>query len=191
MKRYSLSIITTCIVIFSSCNQLILKLAGANNNQSFSKIEDYYEHVQSSYSIDLTNLYYVECKTHYNFLQKVVGEKTDIYYGTFIDELNKFKTSEFLNENKSCSGRILNEIENPTQELIIDSIFYQVDIINANTSEKFLPSKGKKNIVLIFSTNLGRFHQKDIIEIQHRFSDTTKYQLAIISMDRICDLKTK
>lgn len=188
--RIIILIISACLLIINqSCNHLVQILYGSNKNINFTDKEEYVKYVKGKYVLNSENLYYIDCTSYYNFVNEISEKKIIVYFATFLDDCIKYNTSSYFNENKSCSGRIFNEIQNPTQEKIVDSVFYVNQILNIVTSERFIPQKGKNNIIMIFSTNLGRFHKNDLIEVQKQFSDSSKYNLIFITLDRICHLQ--
>jgi hypothetical protein len=169
-----------------SCKSTISLIYGVNKNHSFKNKTDYVKYVTHKYILDKKNLYLPSCADKEKLISYIIKDKVDYYYASFTGEATKYESSYFYNNDKSCSGRVRNEIVNPTGLKMQDSLFFKVKLLNVDTKSRCFPKKNKDNIVLVFSTNQGRIHQRDMLKIQKEFADTSKFNLILISLDKIC-----
>lgn len=180
-------IVTLCFT-FGSCKVIVTQLMGINNNKSFNSQEGYKKYIHKKYKINSADLYYASKDKLLFFYDLIAKSKVSIFYGIFVNTNQGVEISNFLSENKSCYGRIAKEIGNESGVIISDSLFHNVEILNIDTKENYVPSNLKKTIVLLVSTQFGSAYKNDYYQLQQEYNDSAKYKFVIISLDDIASL---
>lgn len=169
--------------LFNSCTPIVNGLLGVNKQKAFQNSEEYVAYVQKMYAINSSHLYYLSPNTATSFINSIISGHTSNFYGVFTDKHMRLDNSDWQKDANSCYGRVVHEINNPTESRISDSIFIKNEVIHVASGKRFFPENDLKTIVVVFSVKQGRLHQKDFEGLQELFSDTTKYALCFVSMD--------
>jgi hypothetical protein len=189
--------------LLSGCSSIIKETYNVNNNYHFESVADYLEYFNQTNGFKGDKILYPNSISYNKLITQVVNEKTAIYYGTFINDSTELIKSEFLKENISCMGRVLNEIKknsqsSPFRGAAIDSLL-QPDKDFSKLTLYYLADKKpfhidntqkKLNVFLLYGKNIGKLFKKNFNEIL-KYTDDNKDLLTLhfISVDICYNLK--
>lgn len=191
--KYIIFVLT--FIFCLGCSSVIKEVYGVNKNKKFNNINEYTSYINENYNFSTQDVYYANDESVYNELvMDIITSHTNFFYGIYINDSIRVKKTDFLKENESCRGRILKEISNISEDpestrLEKTTIFKDNLFKNIVTNKPLnLNTANRKKVILVFSYKLGTLLDKDFKEIKILLAEK-KYDLYIISVDRIHDLK--
>lgn len=188
MNKFFIALFLFFTISFMSCKPIISTIMDINKYKTFENKAAYQTYVNKKYGINSNDLYYASEKSKIKLIKYLQAHNIATFYGIFINHTNRYQFSEFLNDNKGCYGRILKEIASDSLNIITDNLYEDVEILNINSNNRFIPSNNKKTITFIFTTNFGNVYKNDFKKYLKQYNDTTKYQFIFISLDDIASL---
>ena len=176
--------------ISTSCNSGEKLIFGANKDKKFSSIKEYRAYMKAMYSFDQKQFYYADQKNYDSLLYYVAGNKIDYLLGIFENDSIEYKKSLFLDDNESCIGRIVNEIEviskSGKSEKIRNDFFHNNRFINLENQQILdMQSSKTKKVILVVSYKLGRIHKNDFTKIEEIVNQQMDYELIVLSLDKV------
>lgn len=173
------------ILFLVSCKSIIKNAYQVNKEIQFESREDYKNIAETKYKIKPANLFYTSRSDYLRLIELINLRKVDYFYGIFTDETTKLRASNYLNDNQSCRGRIMKEMQSKSGNIIRDSLFQKISFYNIINANRSIFPNGKHRIVLIFGHTQGLLKRKDFKEIQDIVLKNPKFELFIISLDPI------
>jgi len=188
------------IILFSSCYQLSKNKYQFNRSFEFRSKMMYYDFLVKKKIFPPDHILYIDSASLFKFYEhKIKNDSYVIYQGTYINDSVSIKKSNFLADNKSCSGRIQQEIETnlkrknlTNSELDFGSNIsaYKMFYLKNNLPYDEKVNQHKKAIYLIYYFPLGTYYDAFYKEV---FAITSQYEssanLYIICIDPVWGLK--
>ncbi|KAF2514502.1 hypothetical protein E0W68_13595 [Flavobacterium salilacus subsp. salilacus] len=165
----------------SSCKSIYSKLEATNQYQTFKSKNEYVEYFNKNYNLPEENIYFPIENEYYNFLSYIGSQDVDYFYGITLNSKEKIFDS-FLNENNSCSGRVLNSIRSIGENTqTVGTNFFSYKFINI---ENQLLDSSEKLIIFLISPQLGKSTKKEIKKFSEDKSLIPKnFKIVYIAMD--------
>ncbi|WP_175620879.1 hypothetical protein [Chryseobacterium schmidteae] len=176
-----------------SCVPVMKEVYGVNKKIEFKNRKEYISHLQNKYNFNLKNLYYADEKSYDNLINHIVTNDLNYFYGIVLNDSIQIKRSGLI-KNESCSYSILNEMNAVPKELNStntekNNFFVKNSFFNILNDEPLnLNSNERKKIILIFSYTMGQLRESDFVEIEKLFIENRKFDLYILTVDRVFDL---
>ncbi len=177
-----------------SCVPVMKEVYGVNKKIEFKNRKEYTSHLQNKYNFNLKNLYYADEKSYDNLINHIVTNDLSYFYGIVLNDSIQIKRAGLI-KNESCSYSILNAINTIPKELNStnterNDFFIRNSFFNILNDEPLnLNSNERKKIILIFSYTMGRMNKSDFAEIEKLFIANKKFDLYILTVDRVFDLE--
>lgn len=189
-------ILTICLT--SSCKSILESVYGMNKKFEFTSKSAYVKYLENKKGLDISRVIYPDSGSRVSFLNAIQQGEFSVYYGSLLNDSIELIRSDILNENISCMGRIINEMNSgisglnlsdsgllANSELKNYTFRYIADnkIFDLNNSEK------RMKIIMLYSFSLGRYFDNTFKEVQ-KFHVTHKdvTELIIISLDDVQSL---
>lgn len=188
-----------CITIFS-CQTLAKNKYDIGRTFSFRSKQAYYDYLKKKSFLPAGNILYPDSASYVKFtVEKIQQDSSLVYQGTYLNDSVYVKKSSFLQDNKSCSGRIQGEIEtNISLDNYPDSILkkgtkmssYNLYHLQNNQPFNVNSGSGKLKIYLLYAYGFGTYYDnffKDVNEIQKKYAH--KAELYFICLEPLYFLK--
>jgi len=199
MLKRSLVFLLLYGISFSSCKFLVGKYYGTNERFNFESRKAYSDFLEKKKKFDLSDIIYPDSAYWFNFVDFISRNELSEFYGCLLNDSTELKKSNFLQENLTCMGRVLGEIQtnaiqysSSDSSLIIKNNFKNFLFREFLTNKKFELNHSEKplKIILIYSYSFGRVFDKlyDSVYSFH-MSHINETQLNIIALDNIFHLK--
>ena len=196
--KFSILLIT---ILFSfSCRSVLYRRYQMNREFDFSTKKSYLNYLVEKRHLIPEYLYYFD-KVSYNIFlnQFVQDKKSQIYFGTFLNDSISFIKSPYLKNNETCIGRMASEIaknlsestdnKNITESVINFKSFRLISLFNGKILEG-LPANQKKKLIVFVDNYYGSYFDsfyKEVQEIQKK--EQQELDLIIILIDPVSYLK--
>jgi hypothetical protein len=183
-KRKITTIILPLILLSAviSCKAIYSEMSGMNKTYTFKNKSDYTTFFSSKYHYDKQKIFFVNKDQYWDFFEYISKEKSSYFYGITLNDSLKIEDS-FLNENKSCLGRI-SKIINSTNTVYETKSSKISSFEFINTENRKIDFNIGKSIIFLISPKLGSGINKDIYkltkEIKNRNSLQTNYYFICI-----------
>lgn len=186
MKHNYSTYIVLGFCLLTSCGQLLPAIYNVNQNKEFASKTAYKDYIIKSTSVDISRFLYLDKDSYHKFLDYIASNNVDYYLGTFINDTLQIAKSKYFEENRSCSGRIIPELDSSLRRNS-----YDLNTVLKNTSLYYLdrrPAKitdtSKMHVYLIYSYKMGRVHNKDFKSVKDYVDKhSNKFDLFVISID--------
>lgn len=195
------TIISACFLLFFhlSCKTLISKKFHFNEDFRFRTAPEYLAYLETNKKIDPRNVLYPDSTEAENLMTYIYNNKLTIFYGTILNDSLEVRKSAELQDNLSCMGRVLTDLENAiTQKpfndtsLYVKSDFGKFKFRRALTRDKFNASSdpAPMKIILLYSYSYGTYFDP-LLEEMRKFAldNAGKAEVYIISLDYIYHFK--
>ena len=185
-KKTKFIILLLGVVVLCSCKAFVNVVYHPKKVVQFDDLEDYKITADKKYKINTENLYYISDSAYSSFINLIITQDIDYFYGIFIDDTSKIISSPFLKENPGCRGRIISELDISSYTKTRDEIFRQFQFVNISTGKTLkFTDNGKKKLVLIFAHTAGLMMRKTFVELQKEVKRRSDYEVFIISLDPV------
>lgn len=100
----------------ASCKMYAVKKYHLKKQQSDTTKKNYRTFIHNKSGVDYSKVLYLDSLSYYTFLNETyISSASPILLGCYVNDSTVIKTSDFFNENASCSGRIEQEVESALQ----------------------------------------------------------------------------
>jgi hypothetical protein len=185
-------LITLAVVTCWCCNPIIKSVYHVNREFKFTSRTDYLAFLNKSYSLTPGQVVYFDSVSERLFITDAMQKSISEYYGSFINDSTEIKQSAFLEENASCIGRVLKEIEDNSGKiddslLVKNTVFRNYKLLNAKTDQQLEVNADKKvKVFLLYSYRLGTYFNsfyKDVAALSKNNKD--QLSIYVITVDPI------
>lgn len=191
-KRAAIYLLVIGISLLFSCKAWISKKYHFNQEFPFKTPEGYLSYLEKKKGFDLSHVIYPDTSTLENFLFYISKNQLAEYYGSLINDSTEIKKTESLQDNLSCMGRVINEINtNSKQGSITDTNLAKNDFYKYNF--RFISSKNKFDlnnspkplkIILLYTYSYGTYFDSFLKEMNKFSKEHEKdAEVYIISLD--------
>jgi hypothetical protein len=180
------------VAISCGCRPIFNAVYKFNREFTFTNRTEYLSFLDRSYSLAPEQVVYLDSLSEQLFIMEVVQRNISEYYGSFINDSVEIKHSSFLEENTSCIGRVLTEIEANSGK-ITDSLlvknknFRQYKLLNTKTDQQLALNADKKiKVFLLYTYRMGNYFNgfyKDVAALSKGKKD--QLSIYVISLDPI------
>ena len=163
------------ILIVSGCSSAVQKLTKTGRTSQFQTKMEYLNAVSKENRFSPEQMLYLDSASYVTFGTEVLmKEQPVVYFMTLINDSVAFKKSDFFQADKSCTGRMDNEIvrhvmiNSPESDSLVkipDLSRYIFRSFADNREIKFDFSGNKRAVVLLFLYNHGTSFKKFYREI--------------------------
>jgi len=182
-----------CFLFFTSCKTILSKKYRVNQKFSFTSSAEYLDYLQKVKGFDLSHVIFPDTTTVNAFIGYILQKELVEYYGSLINDSTEVKKSQTLQDNLSCMGRVINEINtnkainsfNDTS-LLAKNEFHNFNFRFISSKEKFDLNRSTKplKIILLYAYSYGTFFDEFLNEM-NKFSQQqgNNAEVYIISLD--------
>jgi hypothetical protein len=176
----------------SGCQPILKAVYGVNREFRFTTRTDYLAFMNRTYSLAPEQIVYFDSVSERLFITDAMQKSISEYYGSFINDSTEIKQSAFLEENASCIGRVLKEIEDNSGKiddslLVKNTVFRNYKLLNAKTDQQLEVNADKKvKVFLLYSYRLGTYFNsfyKDVAALSKNNKD--QLSIYVITVDPI------
>ena len=184
----------------ASCKMYAVKKYHLQKQQLDHDKKTYRAFIHTKSGVDYSNVIYLDSLSYYTFLKETyISSTSPILLGCYVNDSAIIKTSNFFNENTSCSGRIEQEIEASLQvngiELQKRTVFprissYRFRFIESDSLFFFNKPQKSVTVFLAISSSFGSYYDdlyKSINRLFVAYKD--KMNLYFIVVDPFWKLK--
>lgn len=153
------------LIFLLSCKSLLYKKYSMNRPFNFQSPAEYLKYLHSIKGLDTSHVIHPDSSSIWPFMQYIQNQRLSEYYGTLINDSVEIKKSKEMEENLSCIGRALTDIERNVVKtadtsLYVKNDFYKYKFFRSNTNVLFDFNESTKpvKIFLIYSYNYGTYY---------------------------------
>jgi hypothetical protein len=174
-----------------SCKALLLKKYKFNQEFKFQTKDEYLNYLQIKKKFNMSHVLYVDSNSNNNFANYIMDLHIAEYYGTLINDSTELKKSEKLQENLSCMGRVLTDINQNILKLSDTSLYikndfkkFQFRYVNSGELFRYDDSGIPLKIVLLYGYAFGTYYN-DFYKAMNNFSaeHSKEAEVYIVALD--------
>ncbi len=188
-----LLVVTT---VLSACHFMAQYKYHIGKEMSFKTKKDYLSYIEKKRIISAQHILYLDLISLEDFYSdKIKNDNSLVYQGSYLNDSVCIKKSFSLEENKSCSGRMVHEIkENLLKQQYPDSVLcktkklssYKLYYLHNNESFVIEHNNKKLKVFLLYSYRLGSYYNrfyKQMLQLQTL--NSSLIDIYLICIDRI------
>lgn len=180
------------IMFFTACKMYTYKKYHIEKPTSLKTRADYVKHMSSRNLFPLNQVLFIDSASYISFItEKVQQDSSVVYVGSYLNDSIVIKRTDLLNENTSCSSRMLNEIRHnismktlPDSILITEKKLSSYKLYHLSDGRPFrFNDNGKIHIILNYTSLIGTYYDdfyKRVMEIQQENSTSTEVYVIIL-----------
>lgn len=189
MKILAISCLISLFLV--SCKSLLLKKYKFNQEFKFKTREEYLNYLEVEKKLDMSHILYVDSNSTNNFLTYVMNLHLGEYYGTLVNDSTEIKKSETLQDNLTCMGRVLTDVNQNILKLSDTSLYvkndfkkFQFHYANSGKIFNYYDSNSPLMIILLYGYAFGTYYD-DFFKAMNNFSaeHSKEAEVYIIALD--------